>query len=190
MIGDDEFILFGRTTADHQETIERMVEAIPFYEAVSVSPDGDDLSFQLRVSEPPVLSVIASVGGSVEEAEIRDGDYRLRVHLSPSSETRLVTDAMQETYPNVNLLKRQQHTKERVAFDTSSMTEELTDRQQTVLEAAYYAGFFEWPRDASGEDVADSLDIAPPTFHQHLRKAEAEVFRKVVSDPNNKGLNG
>jgi len=61
------------------------------------------------------------------------------------------------------------------------VAEDLTDRQRAALEAALYSGFFEWPRDASGEDVAEPLGIAPPTFHQHLRKAQRKMFEAVFS---------
>jgi DNA-binding CsgD family transcriptional regulator len=47
----------------------------------------------------------------------------------------------------------------------------LTDRQLEVLQTAYYAGYFEWPRHRTGEEIADDLDIAGPTFQQHLRTA-------------------
>lgn len=58
---------------------------------------------------------------------------------------------------------------------------ELTDRQKATLRAAYHSGFFKWPRDSSGKDVADSLGIAPPTFHHHLRKAEKQIVESVLS---------
>lgn len=54
--------------------------------------------------------------------------------------------------------------------------EDLTDRQREVVETAYRAGYFDWPRDSTAEEVADSLDIAAPTFHAHLRKAESSLL--------------
>jgi len=79
-IADDDYVFFGRTTPDGVETVEAMVEEIPFYETVTFRDDGDETVFELRVSEPPLLSVIASLGGSVPEAVIEDGDYRLTAH--------------------------------------------------------------------------------------------------------------
>jgi predicted DNA binding protein len=61
----------------------------------------------------------------------------------------------------------------------SILDENLTDRQRAALEAGYYGGFFEWPRDRSGEEVAQSLDIGASTFHQHLRKAEKALLDSV-----------
>jgi predicted DNA binding protein len=62
------------------------------------------------------------------------------------------------------------------------VADELTDRQRAALEAAYYAGFFEWPREHSGESVADSLGVSPPTFHQHIRAAENKVMQAFLED--------
>jgi len=182
-VDDDEFVLFGKATPDAVDVVERLVEEVPFYESLNFREDGT--RFDLRVSEPPVLSAIASLGGSVEESVIEDGDYRLTVHLSPSTDVGEVIDAVLEAYPSATLLKRHQLSNSgREDSQNHSLTSALTDRQLAVLKTAYYAGFFEWPRAASGETLAESLDVAPPTFHQHLRKAEQKVFDGVFSAQN------
>ena len=48
----------------------------------------------------------------------------------------------------------------------------LTDRQQTALGHAYHNGYFSWPRGATAEEIADTMDISSPTLHYHLRQAE------------------
>ncbi|MDS0259342.1 PAS domain S-box protein [Haloarcula sp. S1CR25-12] len=179
-IDEGEFVLFGRASPAAADTVERMVEAFPYYETVSFREDGE--RFELRVSEPPILSAIASLGGSVETAVVEDGSYQLTVHLSPTADVSRVIDAVKDRYPDATLLKRRQLTKrDRSGSEGNALTGALTDRQLTVLETAYYAGFFEWPRAASGETVAESLGVAPPTFHQHLRKAERKVFDRVFA---------
>jgi predicted DNA binding protein len=60
--------------------------------------------------------------------------------------------------------------------------DELTDRQRTALEAAYFSGIFEWPRHSSGEEVAESLGVSSPTFHQHVRAAEKKIFGALLED--------
>ncbi|MDS0261066.1 PAS domain-containing protein [Haloarcula sp. S1CR25-12] len=181
-IADDDYIFFGRTTPGGIDTVEAMVEAIPFYESVTFRDHGDETLFELRVSEPPVLSTIASLGGSVPEAVIEDGDYHLTVHLSPSGDVREVIEKMHEVYPDVNLLKRRQRSiHDQDEPTVPELMTELTPRQRSALETAFHTGFFEWPRDTSGEGVASILDVAPPTFHQHLRKAERKVFESVLS---------
>ena len=52
----------------------------------------------------------------------------------------------------------------------------LTNRQNEVLEAAFYGGFFEWPRERTGQDIADSLGVSQPTVNRHLRAAERKLL--------------
>jgi len=52
----------------------------------------------------------------------------------------------------------------------------LTERQQTVLEAALQQGYYAAPREATHDDLAAALDCAPSTVGEHLRKIETRVF--------------
>jgi len=56
----------------------------------------------------------------------------------------------------------------------------LTARQREVLEAAVAAGYYETPRQATHEDVADRLDCSPATVSEHLQKIERAVFGALV----------
>ncbi|MFC6793206.1 helix-turn-helix domain-containing protein [Halobaculum halobium] len=61
-----------------------------------------------------------------------------------------------------------------------ALREELTDRQWESLETAYSAGYFEWPREVSGEEVAALIGVSQPTFNKHLRVAERSAFRLLL----------
>ena len=56
----------------------------------------------------------------------------------------------------------------------------LTARQQEVLEAAVRLGYYENPRSATLDDVADRVHAAPSTVGEHLRKIESRVFSQFV----------
>lgn len=56
----------------------------------------------------------------------------------------------------------------------------LTARQREVLEAAVETGYYETPREATHEDVADRLDCSPTTVGEHLQKIERAVFGALV----------
>lgn len=58
----------------------------------------------------------------------------------------------------------------------------LTDRQREALEAAAELGYYEQPRRATHEDVADAIGCAPQTASDHLQKAEATVIQSVLAD--------
>ncbi|WP_232701441.1 helix-turn-helix domain-containing protein [Halobacterium wangiae] len=64
--------------------------------------------------------------------------------------------------------------------DEGRLTRLLTDRQREVLEAAVTVGYYGAPRQATLDDVADAVGIAPATAGEHLRKVEERVFDALV----------
>jgi len=60
------------------------------------------------------------------------------------------------------------------------LVDALTRRQREVLEAAVAAGYYETPRQATHEEVAERLDCSPATVSEHLQKAERAVFGALV----------
>jgi PAS domain S-box-containing protein len=189
-IADSEFLVYGTVTADAIESLTGLVDVLPHWETVDFYTADDPIRFELRVSDPPILSEIASYGGYVDSAIIEDGDYQMTIHLSPTADVSRVADLVREAYPQVRLLRRQQITKpnESSGRIKRRLTETLTDRQSAVLETAYHAGYFEWPRDSSAQDLASTLGVAPATFHQHLRKAEKQVFDELLSNTSQQRL--
>jgi PAS domain S-box-containing protein len=176
------FLLFGTTTGDGADIVRSVVERRPHWEEVTFQ-DGGGGGFEAHLSDPPVLSAVASVGGSVERAVIEDGGFSMTIHAPPTGDVRRIIDRVREVYPTARLLKQRQITrlKHPPTRVQRVMTAELTERQHQALEAAFHSGFFEWPRESTGEEVAASLNVAPPTFHQHLRKAERKVFDHLLS---------
>ncbi len=184
-VGGGEFLVYGTATPDAVDTLHALVDAIPYWDDVTVETgDEDPATFELRTTDPPVLSVVASLGGYIDNAVIEDADLRLTIHLAPTADVRRVIDAVEDAYPGAEMLRRRQMSRERGGSERAQRAlSELTDRQRTALEVAHHAGFFEWPREATGEEVAESIGVAPPTFHQHLRKAERKIFDAVFSSP-------
>jgi predicted DNA binding protein len=77
--------------------------------------------------------------------------------------------------------QRQRERTIRSLFELQDALEtELTDRQWEALETAYSAGYFGWPRETSGQGVAELLGVSQPTFNKHLRIAEQSAFRMLL----------
>ncbi|WP_247002431.1 bacterio-opsin activator domain-containing protein [Halosolutus gelatinilyticus] len=186
-IGDDRYLEYGTTAAETLPDIEELVECVPHWDAITVlDRAGDEVRFELTIASPPLFSVVESHGGYVESAAIHDGDYITTLHFSQDTDVRAVTDAIKEIYPSVQIIARRQITpvNESIGQLQSHLARKLTDRQQTALETAYYAGFFEWPRDSSGEEIAAALGISPATFHEHLRTAQQKLIETIVNGPD------
>ncbi|WP_123535313.1 helix-turn-helix domain-containing protein [Halosimplex salinum] len=60
------------------------------------------------------------------------------------------------------------------------LVDALTSRQREVLEAAVAVGYYETPRQATHEDVAEVVDCSPATVGEHLQKIERSVFGALV----------
>lgn len=183
-VGEDEYLIYGTADEASVDAVEALAESVPAWQRLEFLDEGPPARFEVSLSEPPLLSSIAAIGGSVERAEFADGDLFIRIRLPPDADVRRIIETVQESYPESRMVTHRQVTRD---VDTSrqfqtTWSESLTDRQRSALEAAYHAGYFSWPRDASGEDLADSLGVSPPTFYQHLRAAEGKLFGALFED--------
>lgn len=186
-IGDDRFLMYGSVTGNGMDVIETIVgaEAVPEWEAVNeLRTVGDTTHFEVRMSEPPVMSTIAAHGGYFSEMSIDSGDAYLEIHVAPSADPSQILDIVTSVFPSAEMIRKHQTTRVDPSLQAirQELPERLTDRQQVALEAGYYAGFFDWPRQSSGETVAASLDIGSSTFHQHIRKAEKKLLDLVFTE--------
>lgn len=57
---------------------------------------------------------------------------------------------------------------------------QLTERQREILAAAVEVGYYEEPRQANYQDIADELGISTGTVGEHLRKIESTVLKGVL----------
>ena len=181
---DEAYLVYGTMTPNARETLDALTDQHAHWDSITViGEEEDSIRFQARVTELPLRSVVASEGGSIEEVLFEDGALHLRIHLPSSGDMSAITETVEGTYPTARLLSKRQipRPQDPMIDIRKSLSEELTDRQQAALEAAYHQGYFEWPRDTNGQEMADSLGIAPPTFSQHLRRAEKAVVESVFS---------
>lgn len=59
---------------------------------------------------------------------------------------------------------------------------ELTNRQEEVVQRALDEGYFEWPREVTSDELAAKMDISRATLLEHLRKGEAKLLSDALDD--------
>jgi len=69
---------------------------------------------------------------------------------------------------------------DRGAYSSPLFLPKLTEKQARAILAAYEAGYYEFPRKTTTEQVSVSLGIARSTFEQHLNRAEHHVVRAML----------
>jgi len=176
---DGSLCMFVTITGASPERVSAIAaDCSEIADASLVTEHEDACLFEIRVTDPPLVSVLADHGARTREITANEGVCRLCVDLPHERDARSVATALEDRYGTADLVSY--HERERPArtagefFD--SVENRLTDRQLTALRTAYLSGFFEWPRPVSGDDLSDSMDISRSTFHQHLRAAERKVF--------------
>ena len=170
-------IMFGTVASADRPVVETVFEPLSTFRFSVLGQQGETCRFQLRTDRRCLIGRLATHGWSTESVTLANGDGYLTVRLPAGDSVREVVETVAERVPDVELLaRRQRHASLPREYSQASQVDELTDRQRMVLETAHAAGYFEWPRDSSGEEVADTLGISPPTFHQHLRVGQQKLM--------------
>lgn len=148
-----------------------------------VHEDGRSGTVEYRVTESPVTKLLEH-GGTVTETTIEPGRETIVGQVAPGAATNAIVAGMREAYPDVELVAKRtvdEPVTQGIATGDAAM-DALTDRQREALTLAYHAGFFESPRKSSGEELANALGIAPPTFYLHVRRATRNLLDRLVGD--------
>ncbi len=131
--------------------------------------------------EDSLLALLTEYGAVPREVTAEHGTARFIVELPYEAEARDLFELVENQYPSTELLgyhERERPVETRQEF-RAALSDRFTDRQETSLRTAYLGGFFDWPREVDGNELAEAMDISRPTYHQHLRSAQKKVFEEL-----------
>jgi len=182
----DETRLFFATTGAAADAVADVLEglyAVTECRLVSESDDGRCL-FEVTVSGAVLPSALVDQGASPRSIRATATGMEAVVDLPTSTDVREFVETLREEFPSVELaarrnVERGMGTRQQLL---SSLLGELTDRQLEVLRTAYFAGFFEWPRQSTGEEVAEMLDVTQPTVNRHLRLGQQRLLAQLFDE--------
>lgn len=142
--------------------------------------------FEFVVGEECPVRTLAEYGGIPTRVTSTNGDGRIVCRLPAAPEAGDVVEAFLDEHPAAELTAKRRPDRSTVPFTGSahrqSPEDRLTDRQREVLRVAYEAGYFERPRETTGEELADELDIRPATFSQHVRAAQNNLLSTLYEE--------
>lgn len=173
--GDDTASLFTVTDA----SVAELTAATDDLEGVELDvlvERGDRLLVELVAAED-LVTWLSDRGVQVQSIEAAEGRARVTIEIPHSTNVRSVVESIQARYAGTDVRSFSQHERggETDEEFAAKLEERLTDRQFASLQRAYLGGYFEWPRPTTGEELAQSMDVSRPTFHEHLRAAEAKL---------------
>lgn len=182
---------FHVTNAD-PDRIDALADAHGSVDATLVeSYDGGAL-FEFLVSADCPARRLAELGGLPRRVSGVDGVGRFVVDILDRYDPPSVVGTFLEEYPEAELAAKREKDSVTPLFGEPSyrrvLDEALTDRQREVIAAAFEAGYYDWPRGCTGEEVAEQLGITSATFSEHVHAAERNLLATLLegspSDPS------
>jgi predicted DNA binding protein len=148
-----------------------------------VGDHDDGILLELTLRTSPIRTFVEA-GGYVRSYEVDAEGGEVVGELSPEANVRGVVETVTEAFPGVHLTAKRETEHEAATGGglRETLTDELTKRQTAALRSAYFGGYFEWPRDSTAEELADSLGVSPPTLHHHLRIAQQKMLHAFFDD--------
>ncbi|NGM67912.1 GAF domain-containing protein [Natronolimnobius sp. AArcel1] len=144
--------------------------------------DGNGATVVLALAGPSLASQLADHGAVLRHVEATPEHARLVVEVPHGVDERKTADVVSHTLADVTLRSKQSVERTTGRDMRSTLLERVTDRQLEVVQFAYYGGYFQSPREQSGEEIAETLDISPAAFYQHNRTVQRKLFELVFDE--------
>lgn len=176
VLQDGTMVLVGRISGDIP-LVERMIARADYIRDFSLSDDGDGGTLVYIHSNPPPsiehflqLPRTHGVFFDFPLEGTTDGHFRVTM----IGETNEVLQSALADIPSELEVEV-----ERIGpppMEPGGLNRILTDRQSQVLEVALELGYYDVPRNATHQDIADRMDLSVGTVGEHLQKIEARVI--------------
>jgi len=174
------FVDISGATAEVALDAAAAIDGITDARLIQNYEDGGRLELVIQ-SSPVVL--LSERGATITELSVQNGTASLVCEVTPDTDVRSLNDALMTQFSTIELRgKQEQSAKDGSQTTGDTLDETLTEKQRSVLEGAYHAGYFEWPRGSTAEDLAESMGVSAPTLHNHLRKAQQKLLEDLFEE--------
>lgn len=175
-VSTDDF----EAAARDDPTIERLQRLDEYEEATLYRADWTD-----RIEA--LIYAYTHIGAVIIDAEGQNSEWILRMRFDDREKLEEFNEYLHEQDVSFDLRRLYE-----ISHPRSESQFGLTPKQAEALITAWEMGYFELPRDATMEEVADELDIAPQSLSDRLRRAQNTLVEEAlrVEGPSEHGLSG
>ncbi|QLK25153.1 PAS domain-containing protein [Natrinema zhouii] len=180
---DDETASLFTVTGANADELVAAAAALPDVDCRVIVERDEECLIELTGADE-LVGWLSERGARTQAIESEAGRARVTLEIPRSANVRSVVEAVEDRYSGTDVVSFQQRDRDdetREEF-AAGLEAALTDRQFGALQRAYLGGYFEWPRPTTGEELAQTMGVSRPTFHEHLRTAEAKLCRAFFGD--------
>jgi len=178
--GSDVFVTVDGTPVDAVSTAADALVAVESLQPISA--DGSGGVVRLRIARPFLALELADHGAVLQRVTADESGTTLVVDIPESVDLRHITRLVSNSLAGVTLRSKRTLDQSSTRDLHSRFLERVTDRQLEVVQTAYYSGFFESPRESTGEDVAAALGVSPAAFYRHSRTVQRKLFSTLFDE--------
>ncbi len=181
---EGSYVFVSVEDASLEDVVEAASQLVAIGDVQTISTEGEGGVLRLRLTQPFLALELADHGAVFRGATADPTTTTLIIDIPDSIDVRTITQLVRETFSTVEL-RAKQTLDQTAAHDLySRFLDKLTERQLEVIQTAYYSGYFESPRESTGEDVAATLGISPPAFYTHARTVQRKLFATLFEENN------
>jgi PAS domain S-box-containing protein len=179
---DQSTLVFARITDGTPERVLEEVEQLDGVERGRLIERGTDTFVQMYVTGLFLGSELSNRGLILRRLSADHTGSQVTVEVPRMSDARQAVDLVLSQYDDAQLLAKRESSTSSDSMRTmpGNILETLTTRQREVIETAYRCGYFDSPRRANGQEIAEMFGFSNPTFHQHVREAEKKLFETLL----------
>ncbi|QCC46665.1 PAS domain-containing protein [Halobellus limi] len=144
--------------------------------------DADAPVAELSIGNASLRDLLRDHSGELRDWQVDSEAARVTVEVGREALAQSLSEAARDRFENAELVgyRRRERREETHQGFVAELESRLTERQRAALVRAHTAGYFEWPHETDGEEIADSMGVCRSTFHQHLRAAQRKLAAAVL----------
>lgn len=106
---------------------------------------------------------------------LSERDFAEFVFVAPETEIEAFNRRLNESNVTFELVRIGKYEQKDQFLDS------LTGRQRKIITTAYERGYYDVPRSVSLDSIAESSDLDKSTVSEHLRRAERNILKEILS---------
>ena len=181
--GNEGALLYGLIPGVAPDRVLETAAAIPGIRSIECLSETGIPLYEVLSERGGVASAVADLEASFQSLRVSGEDCELVVSIRRERDRRRLLEHARGLFGDAELRAERDAIPAEATPWPALLTGVLTDRQRSVLRAAYHAGYFDGTRKRTGAEIADSLGIAQPTFSTHVRAAIRNLLSAIWDDP-------